>query len=372
MASKIFMDDMPELTEKILNNLNNDFYSLYSPEIFYSLGRNDLFFSRLQDLSLGPIPDSTENVIVLLKILAKNATKISALKLEEFYCDYEPQLLYALICIIESQEQLQQFSLVGGEGFTIEFHSIISALESQKNSLQKVVIECCAFTTEFKVLSDCKNLEYFHVRYCGDVKIFETSLNTLEITDCSVTTSNIIQILQKSGSLLQRLKLESTYEVYLKKSLLLEALKSFCPNITYLDIPCIILSTQLVELIGDLQKLQFLTLWHINCIPEDPKIGVLKFAKVLPSTLQYLDLRYSCLNSYIDILLNNCNAPLKNLLINHINNEKTTKTLVEFCIRKRSLNYVGVEEYLNLDDSIIKKLEGYVTLMPCECIVVNC
>ncbi|KAF0430120.1 hypothetical protein F8M41_005564 [Gigaspora margarita] len=30
MASKIFMGDMPELMENILNNLNNEFYSLYS------------------------------------------------------------------------------------------------------------------------------------------------------------------------------------------------------------------------------------------------------------------------------------------------------------------------------------------------------
>ncbi|KAF0542518.1 hypothetical protein F8M41_004502 [Gigaspora margarita] len=230
---KLFVESGATLHKFIL------YFSDYgiSPEIFYSLGRNDLFFSRLLDLSLGPIPDSAENVIALLKILAKNATKISALKLEEFYCDYEPQLLHALICIIESQEKLQQFSLVGGEGVTIEFHNIISALE-----------------------------KFFHVR-------------TLEITDCSVNTSNIIQILQKSGPLLRRLKLESTDEVYLKKSILLEALKSFCPNITYLDIPCIILSTQLVELIGDLQQLQFLTLCHINCIPEDPKRGVMKLAK---------------------------------------------------------------------------------------------
>ncbi|KAF0546346.1 hypothetical protein F8M41_001447 [Gigaspora margarita] len=97
-----------------------------NPEVFYSLGRNELFFLRLQDLSLGAIADfSTENVTALLKILAKNATKISALKLEEFYSDYEPQLLHALICIIKSQEQLKQFSLIGGEEFPTEFHGIV-------------------------------------------------------------------------------------------------------------------------------------------------------------------------------------------------------------------------------------------------------
>ncbi|RIB27125.1 hypothetical protein C2G38_2240344 [Gigaspora rosea] len=83
-----------------------------NPEIFYSLGENKLFFSQLQDLKLRL---NTDNVTTLLKILAKNATKISALECCVLRSDYEPQLHHALVCFIKSQEQLRQFSLVGGD-----------------------------------------------------------------------------------------------------------------------------------------------------------------------------------------------------------------------------------------------------------------
>ncbi|KAF0557831.1 hypothetical protein F8M41_012286 [Gigaspora margarita] len=132
-------------------------------------------------------------------------------------------------------------------------------------------------------------------------------------------------------------------------------------------------STQFLELIGNLPKLQFLTLWDINEILEDkPKIQIMLFAKLLPLTLQYLDLRRSCLSSYIDILFSNCYAPLKYLLIDHIDDEKGTKALIKFCIRRKTLNYVGVVKWLSLDDNIKKDMEEYVTLIPCERIVINC
>ncbi|KAF0547201.1 hypothetical protein F8M41_000773 [Gigaspora margarita] len=347
-----------------------DLYSDYeiNPEIFYSLGRNEPFFSRLQDLSLCLSDLNTENAIALLKILAKNATKIGALKIDKFYSDYyEPQLLHAVICIIKSQEQLGQFSLVGGE----EFHGIISALESQNNSLKEVTIKFCECSTEFKVLMNCKNLETLRINDCLNEEILEASLNTLEINSYTIYVSNIVQILTKSGTLLQRLKLVSTDEQTKEEPLLLETLKSSCPNITYLNISDVGLSTQFLELIGNLQKLQFLTLWYIgDMLDDEPEIQVMQFAKQLPLTLQYLDLRYSEIDSYIDTLLNNCYAPLKYLLINRLDDEKMSKALVEFCIRKRTLNYMGVS--IDLDDNIKRKVEGYVTLVPCERIVVNC
>ncbi|RIB00359.1 hypothetical protein C2G38_2130041, partial [Gigaspora rosea] len=290
---------------------------------FLFIGTEWQFFSRLQDLSLDLRQDfTTETVITLLRILTKNATKISTLKLEGFYPYDEPELFHALICITKSQEQLRQFSLIGGDEFPSEFHGVVSALESQKNSLQEILIKFCVCNTEFEVLKNCKNLEILSIEYCYNEKILEASINTLKVNHWRIDAS--IQILQKSGTLLQRLKLESTDEEIWEEQLLIETLKSFCPNITYLNISNVEFSTQFLELLVNLQKLQFSQL----------KTRVTQFAEMLPSTLQYLDLRYSCLSSYIDILLNHCDAPLKNLLINHLDNEKKTKALIEFCIRK--------------------------------------
>ncbi|KAF0514789.1 hypothetical protein F8M41_017513 [Gigaspora margarita] len=118
----------------------SEFFEIW-PEILCSLERNEQLFSRLQHLSLSLVPEfSIEIATKLLRILAKNATKIIAMKLDKFYSNYESQLFNALICIIESQKQLKHFSLLG-EDFPKEYYGIVSALESQKKSLQEVIIE---------------------------------------------------------------------------------------------------------------------------------------------------------------------------------------------------------------------------------------
>ncbi|KAF0548844.1 hypothetical protein F8M41_025697 [Gigaspora margarita] len=101
----------------------------FKPEIFYSIGRNELLFSILQHLSLSVIPEfNIENVTIFLKVLAKNITTISSLKLE-IYSEIGPRLFHslfhAIIRIIKSQEQLKQFNLVGKDHHLTELHAII-------------------------------------------------------------------------------------------------------------------------------------------------------------------------------------------------------------------------------------------------------
>ncbi|KAF0505650.1 hypothetical protein F8M41_019300 [Gigaspora margarita] len=90
--------------------------------------------------------------------LEKNATKISALKLDNFYSHRDPELFHAIACLIKSQEQLRQFHLVGEEVeedhhvVPAEFYAIISALECHKQSLREVIIENCDYSAEFNML----------------------------------------------------------------------------------------------------------------------------------------------------------------------------------------------------------------------------
>ncbi|KAF0527411.1 RNI-like protein [Gigaspora margarita] len=318
---------------------------------------------------------NAEHLTVLLKILVKNTTKINVLEIEEFDYIHEPRLLHALECFIKSQEQLRQFSLIS-ESYATKFHGIISALECQNKSLQEVKIVSCVCNTEFKMLMNCKNLEILRIDDCKNVNVLRASLKTLELTNYSkFYASNIVQILKESGTLLQRLSLVIINGSIQEESLLLETLKSFCPNLTYLKLTNIEVSTQFFELIGNLQKLQFLTLHFFEILDDEPEILVMQFAKLLPLTLQYLDLRNSWFISYIDILLNNCHAPLKYLLIDHFDDEKISKSLTEFCIRKNTLNYMGLNRYSSyssLDDNIKKELEEYVTMVPHERIIVKC
>ncbi|RIB23742.1 hypothetical protein C2G38_799658 [Gigaspora rosea] len=308
----------------VLHKLVLSFSELFEfkPEIFYSIGRNELFFSRLQHLSLSVIPEfNTENVTTFLKILAKNITTISSLNLE-ICSDFKPELFHslfhAIIRIIKSQEQLKQFNLVG-EDHPTEFYGIISALECQKNSLQEVIIKECAYSKEFEALKDCKNLETLRILNCSSklLNLLDCNISTLEIVDCAIDVHTIPIILEKYGLLIQRLRFNSkNSDDFDEELFFLEALKSFCPNITYLYISNIEFSIQLLELIGSLQKLQFLSLrcfFDDDIQEEELKVRVIQFAEILPLTLQYLDLGDTLLlcQPCLDIFLNHCNAPLK-------------------------------------------------------------
>ncbi|RIB15500.1 hypothetical protein C2G38_2192272 [Gigaspora rosea] len=389
---KLFVENGAILHEFSL--FNSELFK-FELEIFHSLEQNVQFCSRLQHLSLDIISDfNIENIVKLLKVLAKNTTKISALKL--YVCYYhEPKLIHiflpTLIHFIKSQEQLRKFILDGGD-CPKDFLGIISALESQKNTLQEVILRGCIFSAEFEVLNNCKNLETLRILHCDTelLKILDYNISTLEIYYSLIDGPIIVQIFEKVGISLQRLKIEIG-NVTWEESLFLEALKSFCPNIIYLYITNIGLSTQLLELIGDLQKLQFLSLRYAYRLSKEAKIlseetkmiRVMQFAKILPSTLQYLDIArctlYCLLDSFIDILLDHCNAPLKKLLITSIsiNNEKNTKALIRYCTRIRTLNYVGIVDidlvkYHDLGYDIRNELEKYVILVPYKHIVINC
>ncbi|RIB11612.1 hypothetical protein C2G38_2250052, partial [Gigaspora rosea] len=342
------------------------------PEIFYSLQRNEKFFSQLQDLSLRDLSKfSIESAVNLLMILAKNARKISSLYLE-IYTKYDPQVFQALISIIKSQEQLRLFRINSGDGEDVieEYNGIISALTSQKQSLQEIILEYCEYSVEFEVLMNCENLEILRIDNSDYIllNISGSKINTLEVTDQIIKTSPIVSFLEKSGTLLQRLKLICS-EISEEESHLLKALisKFLCPNLTYLYM-CVGTFSENLELISKLQKLQYFTLWFEDNISEEE---VKKFAEVLPLTLQYLDLIHTPqLNSYLDIWLNNCHAPLKKILIKSFD-ETRAKALIEFCMRKRTLNYVGVSKYSDLNDNIKKEMEKYVKVVPFKSILVD-
>ncbi|KAF0409285.1 hypothetical protein F8M41_008403 [Gigaspora margarita] len=363
LTVKLFLESGAILHEF---GLYNSEFLKFELEIFRSLEQNEKFFSRLQYLSLNIISNfSIENIAKLLIVLAKNTTKINTLRLV-FHSD-ESKLIHtlspALIRFIKSQEQLRKFIFDGDDGPT-EFYGIISALESQKNSLQEVTLEDCVFSEEFEILNNCKNLETLRILDCDTelLKILDYNISTLEISHYDVLI--IIQILEKTGILLQRLKIKTAIVIW-EESLLLKALKSFCPNIIYLYIKDIGLSTQLLELIGNLQKLQFFSLGYAYYTSkEERKIQVMQFAKILPSTLQYLDIALgipgTLLDSFIDILLDHCNAPLKKLLISSVslNNEKNSKSLIRYCTRIRTLNCVGIVRYYELDYDIRNELKN--------------
>ncbi|RIA99991.1 hypothetical protein C2G38_2151006 [Gigaspora rosea] len=128
LTFKLFLESGAILHEFGLYNSELHKFKL---EIFHSLEQNVQFYSRLQHLSLDIIKDfGIENIAKLLRVLAKNTTKISTLRLV-FHYEYESKLIYtllpALIHFIKSQEQIRKFILDGRDDCPTEFYGIISA-----------------------------------------------------------------------------------------------------------------------------------------------------------------------------------------------------------------------------------------------------
>ncbi|KAF0488030.1 hypothetical protein F8M41_022424 [Gigaspora margarita] len=359
-----------------LSNLRTYINFTIKPEIFYLLGKNETFFSRLQDVSVEGVSSESnmDGAIMLLRILAENATNICSLSLNTLNSIHAQPINEVFASIIKPQQHIRRIIL----NYQLNLHSIVSALESQCKSLQEIKIFKCDCSDEFRILMDCENLKVFRAIYSADrilLRILSTSickLTILEISSNQFDASNVIQILERSGSLLQRLKLESSLEV-ISQSSLLETLTNFCPNITYLYISSIKFSTQLPRLIQGLQRLQFLTLKWIRDENERANVikkRVIRLAKLLPSTLRYLEWKALRSNPHNDDLLNNCNAPLGKLLI-HVDfgKKKLSETLIKFHVRKKTLRYVNVT---STDLNLVKDFEGYVIHVPYEKLVVHC
>ncbi|RIB14546.1 hypothetical protein C2G38_2095609 [Gigaspora rosea] len=365
------------------------------PKVFYSLGKNEHFFSKLQDIVISVETDSDflniEENDTLLRILAKKATKVYTLKFDLFDYILKPRLYRLLANIIKSQEHLRRFELSCEEGLQSEFYGVISALESQRYTLQEIKLDNCAYSTEFNVLKNCDELEELHILNCEEeelLKALDTDfchISTLEICSYSIDALIIIPILENSYIFLQRLKLYSEdQEVYTQQ--LLKTLMTFCPNLTYLYISFIKFSDQLLKLIDSLRKLQFLTLSLIDNEKSNEivKIHVMQLAKILPLKLQYLDLDITgkwLLCPHIDILLKYCDAPLKKLIFSKDPDEKKIiDAIIRFCVRKKSLIYVNIGRIVKFNDNfnnnywnnLKKNLEVYIKLVPYECIVVDC
>ncbi|KAF0496883.1 hypothetical protein F8M41_020890 [Gigaspora margarita] len=373
MASKIFMGNMPELMEKILENLNNEVSSLHSCALVSRhwckmsiplLWQDPFSFNRKSSLITNYFSSLCEDEKFFLKKRVINV-------------EFSKTLFdYARFLKVIDLDDLESIVLRWISDIANEFHGILSALKSQKQSLREVKIEYCEYSTEFNVLSKCENLETLRLKIC-DYSVLNTidyKISTLEIIDTPIEAKPIESFLKKSGTLLQRLKIEFDYAWEESETLLLNAIKSFCPNLKYLSIIFILFSAELLELIGSLQKLQFLTLMlrDDKMSEEESEIRYKEFVEILPITLQYLDLTNTRQNSYLDVWLNNCSAPLKRLLIDGLDNEKQTQALIEFCKRKRTLNCVGVSKYSELNDIIKKEVEMYVTLVLSEYIVIDC
>ncbi|RIB00654.1 hypothetical protein C2G38_2233530 [Gigaspora rosea] len=221
------MGDMLELMDIIFNNLKNDLNSLYSCVLV------------IQHWCKMSIPILWQNPFSFNQKPLFISEYFSSLDKDEIYIlkgyGINLEISRKLFNYAKFLKDLDLF--LSWRRYPTKFYGIISGLECQKNSLQEVIIKKCAYNKEF------------------------------EVVDCPIDVHTIPLILEKSGLLLQRLRFISKNSDDIDEELFfLEAL--------------------------NLQKLQFLTLMcNIDDLPEEEmKIRTMKFAEILLSTLEYLDL----------------------------------------------------------------------------------
>ncbi|KAF0539690.1 hypothetical protein F8M41_006949 [Gigaspora margarita] len=275
----------------VLNGITLHQLFLHGPlidaEIFNSLEKNRKYLSKLERLHVDLSPEFTNNN-EFLKIFFRNtiSNTINHLSLN-FGSIYEPQVFRDLARLIEIPKKLKKFWLTG-YNFT-EFYGVIPALESQKNSLQEIILEDCVYNAEFKQF---RNYSFPPDRCTGHELSF----------------TKVWQVHTKT-------KIKVQCWGFLEELVSLRVIEKFCPNITYLYIKKTEFSTQLLMLIGNLQKLKALFLWCNvdNILEEELEIRVIRFAKILPLTLQCLRLG-DWIQPYLGTLLDHCKGPLKNLL----------------------------------------------------------
>ncbi|KAF0492917.1 hypothetical protein F8M41_021514 [Gigaspora margarita] len=276
MASKIFMgplfiskycssfDENIKIGLKIKYGINVEFsqplfnYARFLKVLNLSRLENDVirwinfqFYLKWIDFSFNSKDNEVTNLIInlLFKLFIESGAILHKFGVT-FYesTEINQEIFYSLERNEQFFSQLQIYlwsklkNLACPGEYTDKFHGIISALEYQNRSLREVILDFCDYNYK---------------------------ISTLEVSDSEIDSESIVSFLEKSGNLLQRIKISSDY--VWEESKLLEGVKSFCPNITYLSILSTKFSEQFLDLIKNLPKLQFLTLWIRHDVPEKEK-----------------------------------------------------------------------------------------------------
>ncbi|CAG8566111.1 5276_t:CDS:1 [Scutellospora calospora] len=339
----------------------------------------------------------SDGIITLLEIMSRVSTKVHTLRLK-MNIGPDIRALNELANFIKSQRRLRKFDITDLT-YTISFSGVISALKNQENSLRELVLNG-RYTSEFMVFNSFEKLEVLRIKNHEAEPLLKQlsdvccKISTLDINIKMVNTDNVIPLLRKSGSQLQRLSIVSSDCIIPLQSKLLRTLTDFCPNIIYFCIYYIELSNQLLKLIEGLRKLQFLSLGCTDTEIEITKSRIISLSKTLPSTLRYLQWDYVERNkildsythsstSYIQSILKYCEAPLEKLIIYELD-KGIIKAIIDFCIRKGTLKYGCYMNgprilksgcYLNRPIDYweeLEELEEYIELMTYKYIVVRC
>ncbi|CAG8474152.1 3473_t:CDS:2 [Diversispora eburnea] len=212
---------------------------------------------NISNLSIDYTKPMMDNTIRLLELIPFTCTKIRCLDIKIPFFETNPDVIKAIIKIIQAQDCLLEFNLEGVRSG--ESKDIIQALQTQTGTLTSIKLENIHLSTSSLLsLKTCPNLQ---------------SLTILQ------------SIIRSAGDFL----IELSFDVITKETV--ESTTTHCPNITNLHLLNFLPQHNglLNDLFQGLSKIKKLTLsiYHTHVNRENMIIS----GRELPVTLEYLKLR---------------------------------------------------------------------------------
>ncbi|GBB88136.1 hypothetical protein RclHR1_14670001 [Rhizophagus clarus] len=346
----------------IENNINLHIFEVviyrgdivYFNDAFELILQNPNFIYKIKVLKLY-VNENTESLTRFFNFLHFNCNSISSLY---FYFTYYPTIEKSLSQIIGSQENLRKIS------FTHSNHSLYQPLLSLKNpSCSNTLDTIIFYNIDFKnmnilgeVFNQLNVLESVHIIYCYslDSKFIQQinnitksfKLKSLFLSQISYIES-LKFLIQKSGYYLENFGITNKMSKQI-----LPLIINYCSKLKYLG--SIHLDKQSIYLLFDLirnfaQSLNYLIIDIFNNKSHFCSIALCNLGQILPSKLEYLDLRLRANTSDFEIFFKNSqNIFIKKLLIKNVKHEESENIypfIEEHIIKKKRVKYLAVLEY---------------------------
>ncbi|CAG8567412.1 18455_t:CDS:1 [Acaulospora morrowiae] len=323
---------------------------------------------NISSLSIDYTRPIMENTIRLLEAIPSICTSIRCLNIRIPFFESNPEVIQAVVEIIQSQTCLTEFSLEGVRSG--ESKDIINALH-QSITLTIIKLENVNITTTtLSTLSLCQNLQSLSILRCQGLTVEEITgagssnsnenlwnrmrfnLKILHLKSSPRFPAIPASIIRSAGDFLQELSLDViTTET-------VESITSRCPNILNLQLYNFLPqhNSLLGKLFQGLKHIKKLTIsmHHRHMNRENMAIS----GRELPVSLEYLKLQCSFNNAQLENLLRECRSPLKTLIIDFRKFEYLDlKVITNFVKSKRTLKYLGIGGRIGWCAAEVKELE---------------
>ncbi|GES72750.1 hypothetical protein GLOIN_2v1881853 [Rhizophagus clarus] len=276
---------------------------------------------------------------------------------------------YHILQITDLHQNLKRISL-SYNNFTLYQSLLLSKDYNCSNTLNTIIfyrIDFKGIVNLNKIFEQLNALESVHIIYCSSLntgfiqqiisltKPFK--LRSLFLNERSQIDESLLLLLQESGGYLENFecKFGHNYSLSFKQQILGSIMK-YCKNIKFLyscEFENTIMYLMLEFIESMKQNLNYLTfsvfnddIFSNNNNFEWNSTIIMNLGQVLPSKLEYLNLRLRIKTSDFEVFLKNSQDTFINkLLINNIEGQDILLYIKEYIMKKRRVKYLAIMDY---------------------------